>query len=162
MRHKVVKGKRYYQLVRNYREEGKHRQEVICHLGVHDSLDSAIEEEKLVAAHKVARYKKAASNWHEQAAIARRYVWSSTGQGVLPEQEARSGWQEWRRRTETEPLDEEDEYERMLLFWSLEHHETKNRAAHYETLANRRPARLNKLLKIRQNYYLQKHPHSGS
>jgi hypothetical protein len=39
---KNVKGYRYYQLVRNYREQGKHRQEVIKHLGPHDSLEGAI------------------------------------------------------------------------------------------------------------------------
>ncbi len=43
VRSKTVGGNEYYQLVRNYREEGKHRQEVIKHLGKHRSLREAIE-----------------------------------------------------------------------------------------------------------------------
>jgi DNA-binding XRE family transcriptional regulator len=39
-------GKHYYQLVRNYREGGKHRQEVLCHLGVHDSIEAAIADKQ--------------------------------------------------------------------------------------------------------------------
>jgi hypothetical protein len=33
----------YYQVVRNYRERGKHRQEVIRHLGKHPTVGAAIE-----------------------------------------------------------------------------------------------------------------------
>ena len=161
VRHKMVKGKKYYQLVRNYREEGKHRQEVICHLGVHNSLDTAIEKERRVVGFKVAHYKMAVSRWDEEAARARRLLWNRTGKGVLPEQEARVRWQEWHRK-EAEQLDEEDDYERLLLFWSLEYHEAKKQVARYEALANACPARLKKLLDIRQKYDLQKHPHNGS
>jgi|SRR5215210_2893854 len=46
VRSKRVGGQKYYQLVRNYREGGKHRQEVLYHLGKHRSLDEAIEAEK--------------------------------------------------------------------------------------------------------------------
>ena len=42
IRYKTVKGKRYYQVVRNYREDGQHRQEVLAHLGVHDSIEAAM------------------------------------------------------------------------------------------------------------------------
>ncbi len=33
----------YYQVVRNYRERGRHRQKVLLHLGKHPSVSSAIE-----------------------------------------------------------------------------------------------------------------------
>ena len=47
---KKVHGYEYYQAVRNYRESnGKHRQEVLCHLGKHDSLDAAIVAERTAA-----------------------------------------------------------------------------------------------------------------
>jgi hypothetical protein len=47
IRHKKVHGHKYYQAVRNYRDKnGKHRQEVLCHLGVHSSLDAAIDSER--------------------------------------------------------------------------------------------------------------------
>ncbi len=43
VRTKVREGRTYYQLVYNYREAGRHRQKVLCHLGKHSSLESAIE-----------------------------------------------------------------------------------------------------------------------
>ena len=43
VRDKVVNGKTYYQLVENRRVFGKHRQEVLCHLGKHPSVETAIE-----------------------------------------------------------------------------------------------------------------------
>ena len=50
VRRKKVRGYTYYQFVRNYREGGKHRQEVLCHLGPYDSLEEAIraEEQRVV------------------------------------------------------------------------------------------------------------------
>jgi hypothetical protein len=52
VRYKIVKGRKYYQVVRNYRENGKHRQQVLCHLGQHRSLDAAIDYEKrMVSTH---------------------------------------------------------------------------------------------------------------
>jgi pheromone shutdown protein TraB len=44
VRRKKMDGNYYYQLVRNYREGGKHRQEVLCHLGVHNTVGAAIED----------------------------------------------------------------------------------------------------------------------
>src|ERR671921_2580720 len=59
VRRKKMGGKHYYQLVRNYREGGKHRQEVLCHLGVHDSIEAAIADKQRQVVH------------HEEAAAAR-------------------------------------------------------------------------------------------
>ena len=42
VRSKVVNGRRYYQLVENRREGGKHRQKVLCHLGKHPSAEAAL------------------------------------------------------------------------------------------------------------------------
>ncbi len=44
MRKKRVQGKEYYQLVENYRENGKHRQRVLVHLGKHPTLESMIKQ----------------------------------------------------------------------------------------------------------------------
>ncbi len=47
IRRKKVHGYTYHQAVRNYRDrDGKHRQEVLCHLGVHSSLEAAIDAER--------------------------------------------------------------------------------------------------------------------
>jgi hypothetical protein len=50
VRRKKVRDYTYYQLVRNYRKEGKHRQEMLAHLGHHDSLEAAILAEERTAA----------------------------------------------------------------------------------------------------------------
>ena len=44
VRSKTVNGRRYYQLVENYREDGKHRQRVLVHLGKHATLKDAIND----------------------------------------------------------------------------------------------------------------------
>jgi hypothetical protein len=49
VRRKKVKGYIYYQLVRNYREDGKHRQQVLCHLGIYRTLEAAISTERAIA-----------------------------------------------------------------------------------------------------------------
>lgn len=43
---RAKKGKKgtYYQLVENYREDGRVRQRVLCHLGRNPTLEAAIEE----------------------------------------------------------------------------------------------------------------------
>jgi hypothetical protein len=60
LRYKTVKGHRYYQLVRNYREDGVHRQEVLCHLGPHDSIDAAIAAERRRIAPRLEYYESLA------------------------------------------------------------------------------------------------------
>ena len=44
VRKKRVQDKEYYQLVENYRENGKHRQRVLVHLGKHPTLESMIKQ----------------------------------------------------------------------------------------------------------------------
>jgi hypothetical protein len=44
VRKRRVQGKEYYQLVENYRENGKHRQRVLVHLGKHPTLESMIKQ----------------------------------------------------------------------------------------------------------------------
>jgi hypothetical protein len=44
VRSKKVDGYTYYQLVKNERVDGKHRQRVLMHLGRHRSVEAAIEE----------------------------------------------------------------------------------------------------------------------
>ena len=62
VRRKKMGGNYYYQLVRNYRQGGRHRQKVLCHLGKHDTIEGALEAAKRKAAfHEEA----AASNQNE-------------------------------------------------------------------------------------------------
>jgi L-alanine-DL-glutamate epimerase-like enolase superfamily enzyme len=60
VRRKKMGGKYYYQLVRNYRDGGRHRQKVLCHLGTHDTIEGAIDAAKEKAA------------FHEEAASSKR------------------------------------------------------------------------------------------
>jgi len=61
VRTKKVGEHRYYQLVENFRENGKHRQRVIAHLGHHDTVEDALEaaREKLAALETRGLHKKA-------------------------------------------------------------------------------------------------------
>jgi hypothetical protein len=43
IRAKSVDGREYYQLVENYREDGRHRQRVLAHLGTSPDVGAAIE-----------------------------------------------------------------------------------------------------------------------
>jgi hypothetical protein len=63
VRRKKVKGNTYYQLVRNYREDGKHRQQVLCHLGRHKSLEAAIAAEQ----EQVEFHEGEVSHWSAEA-----------------------------------------------------------------------------------------------
>jgi len=63
VRRKKMHGKHYYQLVRNDRVAGKHRQKVLCHLGVHDSIEAAIADTQ----RQVDHYEKEAASKEEEA-----------------------------------------------------------------------------------------------
>src|SRR5215208_1392255 len=63
VRRKKKHGKHYYQLVRNDRVAGKHRQKVLCHLGVHDSIEAAIADTQ----RQVDHYEKEAASKEEEA-----------------------------------------------------------------------------------------------
>jgi hypothetical protein len=69
VRHKRVRGNTYYQLVRNYREDGKHRQQVLCHLGPHKSLEAAIAAERELAEH----HEREASSWAAAAQVTKDF-----------------------------------------------------------------------------------------
>ena len=58
----------YYQVVRGYREDGKVKQEVVAHLGKHDSVEKAIEELE----HWAAAYQKHADNYFHAAEYIRQ------------------------------------------------------------------------------------------
>src|SRR5215213_5468772 len=63
VRRKKKHGKHYYQLVRNDRVGGKHRQKVLCHLGVHDSIEAAIADTQ----RQVDHHEKEAASREEKA-----------------------------------------------------------------------------------------------
>jgi hypothetical protein len=74
VRTKKVGEHRYHQLVENYRQDGRHRQRVLVHLGEHTTAEAALEaaREKLAALEASDLLKKAkhaeweAGNWSSQ------------------------------------------------------------------------------------------------
>ncbi len=107
VRYKTVKGRKYYQLVRNYREGGKHRQQVLCHLGQHRSLDEAIDYEKSM----VSDYSRAAARQEEEAASTKAYLFEFYGDrfnGELPSRE--EAYRRHYRQFEEEPIKSIDDY----------------------------------------------------
>jgi len=163
VRYKTVEGKRYYQVVSNYRERGKHRQEVLCHLGVHDSLEKAIEHEK----RQVAALRSDAARLREQARRIKEYM-QDYAEG--PSTEIRKAYiearrQEWREEgTSNGSLYEREyaklkryakrwmpewlpvvEYDRYVLMLVVIRYE--------EDLADKHRAKLTKLLEIQHKYF---------
>lgn len=87
VRFKTVKGKRYYQVVRNYREDGKHKQEVLCHLGLYKTIDEAIDHHRNTARNLWLQ----ARTWDREAEGWRQYLLEfydlEVEQHVAPERE---------------------------------------------------------------------------
>jgi hypothetical protein len=75
VRYKTVKGRKYYQYVRNYREAGRHKQEVLCHLGPHESLDEAIDYHR----HMVQTHLETAASWEKEAKSTKAYLFEFYG-----------------------------------------------------------------------------------
>jgi hypothetical protein len=149
VRCKTVQGRKYYQVVRNYRENGKHHQEVLCHLGVHDSVEAAIEAEKRRIAPAIQHYQDEEARWLGNATDARRSAWRELGQGLLSEEEARNKF--------AALLDEDratrHDLEYRRVGWSLDYYQSKANAKVYEGLAERRRKKLNKLLEVQMKYF---------
>lgn len=152
VRHKTVKGHRYYQIVRNFRKDGVHRQEVVCHLGVHDSIDAAIEAEKLRIAGPLQRYEYQAAFWRERLAGAETEL--GLHGGVLDEGQA--------QRLEAELTDDPNFFDAPRWWespqwrqaaYSLAFHEAQRHVARYEGLVESRRARLDKLLDVKEKYF---------
>ena len=75
VRDKMVKGRKYHYLVQSSRENGKHRQQVLCYLGQHKSLDEAIDYEKDV----VSRLLRGVAAHEQEAASTKAYLFEFYG-----------------------------------------------------------------------------------
>jgi hypothetical protein len=163
VRRKKMHGKHYYQLVRNYREGGRHRQQVLCHLGIHDSVEGAIEGARRRAAH----YRDAAADKYKEADLVRRELQANghAVEGIYnihSRREAREAVQELRW---VEPIRyyyrDEEEWERDKEEWDadmrvaqrrLDYQEALRDAEHNERRRSQQRERLNKLLECQQKY----------
>jgi hypothetical protein len=102
VRRKTVKGNSYYQLVQNYREAGKHKQKVLCHLGQYRSIEAAIEAERELAE----EYENEAVSWAEAAQFTKENLFKDYGEelgNVIPSRQQahfrwRAFWKEYRQK----------------------------------------------------------------
>jgi hypothetical protein len=78
VRRKTVKGNSYYQLVRNYREAGKHKQKVLCHLRQYRSLEAAIEAERELAE----EHEGGAARWSDEARETMEVLFGDYGEEI--------------------------------------------------------------------------------
>jgi hypothetical protein len=167
VRPKNVRGYTYYQFVRNDRVEGKHRQEVLAHLGPHDSLEAAILDEDSKVASDLAHYDRRISFYLNEAETIWRQAkriyqsdYQKAGQVVelLDPDEAYSRRQQYEKARRSGDSEEEgwdrvfDSPELVLIMRSIQHHKAKEAAAYYEKLASDCQARLDRLLRLMNEY----------
>ena len=77
VRRKRVGGREYYQLVESRRVEGKPRQKVLVHLGMHPTVDEALREwpkEIRSLRDRAAKEREAGKTWPENSRIRRDII----------------------------------------------------------------------------------------
>jgi transcriptional regulator with XRE-family HTH domain len=170
VRRKKMHGKHYYQLVRNDRVAGKHRQKVLCHLGVHDSVEAAIADTQ----RRVAHYEKGAASKEEEARRKEAELKERYGDDVeiLNARQVRLK-RYWLLRLNnprymiphyTSYYSDEPEWDQMEEEWemdmeelglSIDYHDAMRDAEWYRVLTTRTRDRLDKLLECQRKYFQQ-------
>jgi transcriptional regulator with XRE-family HTH domain len=170
VRRKKMHSKHYYQLVRNDRVAGKHRQKVLCHLGVHDSIGAAIADTQ----RQVAHYEKGAASKEEEARRKEAELKERYGDDVeiLNAHQVRLK-RYWLLRLNnprymiphyTSYYSDPPEWDRMEEVWemdmeelglSIDYHDAMRDAEWYRVLTTRTRDRLDKLLECQRKYFQQ-------
>jgi hypothetical protein len=168
VRQKTVGRHRYYQVVRNYREEGQHKQEMLCHLGPHSSVEAAIAEVTKEAEHN----KEKVAEYRERSQEAKNHVLDTYGPvmgGEIPsKEEVGPRWRElcYERQWEYQLRDSSsldgEAKERWQAEWITEclmyeaiftYHTLLDMAADYNKRASVNRMRLNKLVAVSEKYF---------
>jgi DNA-binding XRE family transcriptional regulator len=169
VRRKKMHGKHYYQLVRNSREGGKHRQKVLCHLGVHDSIEAAIADTQ----RQVVHYEKEAASREEEAYRIEAHLKDRYGDEyeIIDEDQAHY-WLAWLRwndprymipyyvpsyyeEPERDQMRENWEIDKLAADLSIAYHDAMRGAEGYRVRTARTRTRLNKLLECQRRYFHQ-------
>jgi DNA-binding XRE family transcriptional regulator len=170
VRRKKMGGKHYYQLVRNYREGGKHRQEVSCHLGVHDSIEAAIADKQ----RQVDHHEKEAALREEAAHRIEAKLKHDYGDDVeiIDEHQARYElfrlvhwyYPHYKIPHYAPPSFDQIDRDQMLEDWEIDtkkfeliiaYHIAMRRAEGYRVRAARPRDKLDKLLECQRKYFQQ-------
>ncbi len=164
VRAKVVEGYTYYQLVHNYREAGKHRQKVLCHLGKHSSLDKAVEDkrrEEEELRDKAVRLFDITTE-HKETILERygemvgREVPSSNKAAAMNE----DGWESFKEAERGYPFDHPESRKRWhvardtyQLFKDVRKYESMRwKALWYDDRANKAQEKKGKLMEVKEKY----------
>ena len=161
IRQKAVSGKRYYQVVQSYRdEEGRPRQEVLCHLGVHSSIEEAIEHEKRSITARLREANKLRNMDHLM-----KEAHKNSGGQALSKAYIAGRQREWQQEKSQDGSLYEAHYERWKRYMKRYSPEWSPRVDwHYQQLicmlipweearAKKHQAKLKKLLEIKQKYF---------
>jgi hypothetical protein len=159
---------RYYQVVRNYREKGKHRQEFIRHLGEHPTVEAAIAAEQ-----------QEENRWRAQASRLFKYAEGSKAQilsdlrdfrdelgNEIPDLEYARNSCDITSQIREEHLElpfEERNFEylrtirEMQNLWSqiIDYHKVMQQAEWYQEWANKHRRSINELREIQRVYFVR-------
>ena len=171
IRWKKVHGHKYYQAVRSYRDRaGKHRQEVLCHLGKHKSLEAAIDaERKKVKIHRERASLQLIRANALRAKLLDLHGWEFVDGKIPSEAEAAREldvwWPQWEayfdpnyRRDSyysgTEYMDVEEADIQVEKYMScIEYHAASRLAKMADSRADGHQERLDKLLRVQREYF---------
>jgi hypothetical protein len=163
IRPKKVHGYEYYQVVRNYRDrDGKHRQEMLDHLGTHDSIEATVDFRKQkVTFHR--EQAKTLSKSVDDLKAELQDLYSDDLGGDIPSRE--EAWEDWDRAYRKLYLPDDHRFPTpgSLLFERLEsdliradktmdYYDLISRADEQKTLARRWQEKLSHLLDIQATY----------
>lgn len=166
IRPKQVHGHKYYQAVRNYRDrDGNHRQQVLCHLGAHSTLEAAIDAERTkVKVHRGCAVLRRMKAKDLRAKILDLHGWEFVD-GELPSsteaaQESWRWWEQWeayfdpknhyaRRHIDIEEVD--IQFEKYSS--CFDYHIAMNHARNADRRADAHQEKLDKLNRVRREYF---------
>ena len=168
IRRKRVHGHEYYQAVRNYRDrDGKHHQQMLCHLGAHDSLEAAIDaKRKKVKIHRGRAVLQRMRAKALRAKLLDLHGWEFVDREIPSEAVAARQFNFWWEEREeyfdsyyyiysgTESMDLE-EFDIQIEKYSdcLNYHVANRLAAMADLRADTHQAVLDKLLQVQREYF---------
>jgi hypothetical protein len=159
LRRKRVNGYGYFQVVRNYRDaNGKHRQEMLCYLGPHDSLETAIAAEQK----KIKIHRERAFLQRKRAAALRNKILDLHGwelDGEIPDIDEASRewdacWERWDNYDNYGGIDIEELRIELDMYSScLDYYEAIFLAGEADYQGDEYEAKLDKYLRVQREYF---------
>lgn len=158
VRSKKVNGNEYFQVVRNYREGGKHKQEVLHHLGLHRSVEEAIEYRR----HQLEAHLRIAASFEEEAEATKEYLLDFYGiqvDAITPavakifdsEDELLDTWNEWDEEVRRKYRRVFEEFGPLEGF--VDYYQAKNMVEFNKQQSAFLDAKLRELLIIKEKYF---------